>query len=273
MKKAFTIFLFSLTTIFTYSQTKTFHDFKVISIMGDTVDLSIFKGQKIMVVNTASLCGYTYQYEELQQLYDEYKKYNFTIIAFPSNDFGSQEPGTEGEILEFCQENYGVTFPIMAKIHVSGSQIHPLYQWLTKQSENGVEDAPVQWNFQKFLIDEDGTWHDVRLSATSPLAPVITSWIAQGTEVANEEIRISNLSVYPTPAKDHFNTVVYVENLSNVVVKLLNLNGQLVEELFNGVVENDLRISYNTAQLKAGTYLVVAEINDIKETIQIRVDK
>ncbi|MBC8344206.1 MAG: T9SS type A sorting domain-containing protein [Bacteroidetes bacterium] len=273
MKKILSLIILLLTTYYVNSQTASFHDFKVVSIQGDTVDLSIFKGQKIMVVNTASLCGYTYQYEDLQQLFTEYSKYNFTIIAFPSNDFGNQEPGSGDDILKFCQENYGVTFPIMAKIHVSGNQIHPLYQWLTWKNENGVKDAPVQWNFQKFLINEDGSWHDVRYSSTSPLAPVITSWIAQGTEIAEKEEKLTKLSVYPTPATDHFNTVITVKGISNVVVKVMSLNGQEIEELFNGVVEDDLRISYYTSRMKAGSYLVVAEINGSKETVQIRVDK
>ncbi|MBT3302243.1 MAG: T9SS type A sorting domain-containing protein [Bacteroidetes bacterium] len=272
MKKAISIYIFVLLSFLAFSQ-KTFHDFKVISINGDTVDLSIFKGQKIMVVNTASLCGYTYQYEELQQLFQDYKKHNFTIIGFPSNDFGNQEPGSDGDILKFCEDNYGVTFPMMAKIHVSGAQIHPLYQWLTKQTENGVKDAPVEWNFQKFLIDEDGSWHDVRLSATSPLAPIITTWIAQGTSLTEEECRVSNLTVYPAPATDHFNVVVTVEELSNVVVKIMNMNGQLVEELYNSPVENDLRISYNTDRMLAGLYVVIAEINQEKKSMQIRIDK
>jgi glutathione peroxidase len=135
---------------------KIFHDFTVTDIEGNSFELSALKGKKVLVVNTASKCGLTPQYEDLEELYREYAGNNFEIIGFPSNDFASQEPGTNEEIAEFCQKNYGVTFPMMAKISVKGDSIHPVYKWLTEKSENGVEDSKVAWNFQKYLIDEEG---------------------------------------------------------------------------------------------------------------------
>lgn len=135
---------------------KSFHDFKVTDIEGNPFDLSRLKGKKVLVVNTASKCGLTPQYEDLEKLYREYADRDFVIIGFPSNDFAGQEPGSNREIAEFCQKNYGVTFPMMSRITVKGDDIHPVYKWLTEKSENGVEDSRVAWNFQKYMIDENG---------------------------------------------------------------------------------------------------------------------
>jgi glutathione peroxidase len=138
------------------AQTKTLHDFTVNTLEGETFPLSQLKGKKVMVVNTASKCGLTPQYELLEKLYKQYGSNNFVIIGFPANNFLSQEPGTNADIREFCSQNYGVTFPMMAKLSVKGNDIHPLYKWLTTKTENGVLDAEITWNFQKFLIDENG---------------------------------------------------------------------------------------------------------------------
>jgi glutathione peroxidase len=137
---------------------KSFYDFTVNDIDGNEFPLRKLKGKKILVVNIASKCGLTPQYKDLQELYETQKNENFIIIAFPANDFAKQEPGTNAEIKDFCNKNYNVTFPIMTKISVTGNNIHPIYKWLTEKKYNGVADAPVQWNFQKFLIDENGKW-------------------------------------------------------------------------------------------------------------------
>ncbi len=123
-----------------------------------------------MVVNVASKCGFTPQYAKLEELYEKYGKDDFVVIGFPANNFLHQEPGTNEEIKEFCTLNYGVTFPMMAKISVKGKDIAPLYQWLTHKSENGVSDAKIGWNFHKFLIDENGRWVASIGSTTSPLS-------------------------------------------------------------------------------------------------------
>jgi len=135
---------------------KTFYDFQVNGINGKPFDLSSLKGKKVLVVNTASKCGYTPQYAQLEELYEKYGPDKFVVIGFPANNFMRQEPGTNEEIREFCTVNYGVTFPMMAKISVKGTDIHPLYTWLTTKTGNGVMDAPVKWNFQKFMINENG---------------------------------------------------------------------------------------------------------------------
>jgi glutathione peroxidase len=153
------------------------HEFTVISIDGDSLNLSEFKGKKMMVVNTASKCGLTPQYKELEALYREFKDSNFVIVGFPANNFMAQEPGTDDEIAAFCSKNYGVSFPMMSKISVKGKDMHPVYKFLTSLSENGLEDNEVKWNFQKYLIDENGFLVRVISPTTPPNDPEIITWI------------------------------------------------------------------------------------------------
>lgn len=134
---------------------KTIYEFKVPSIEGGTIDFSKYKGKKILVVNTASKCGYTPQYEGLEKLYKEHQD-KLVVVGFPANNFGQQEPGTNEEIQQFCKVRYGVTFPLASKVDVIGENAHPLFKWLTSKEENGVLDATIGWNFTKFLLDENG---------------------------------------------------------------------------------------------------------------------
>ena len=159
------------------AQDKTFHDFTVSTISGESLDLSTFKGKKVLVVNTASKCGLTPQYEDLEALYKQYGGDQFVIIGFPANNFMNQEPGSNEEIAEFCEVNYGVTFPMMSKISVKGNDQHPLYQWLTEKEENGVMDSKVSWNFQKYMIDENGHLVGYVEPKESPKSDKIISWI------------------------------------------------------------------------------------------------
>ncbi|MDZ7738010.1 MAG: glutathione peroxidase [Bacteroidales bacterium] len=156
---------------------KSFYDFKVKTISGEEYDLASLKGKKVMVVNTASKCGLTPQYEQLQELWEQYGGDDFVIIGFPANNFLNQEPGSDEEIEEFCTVNYGVTFPMMSKISVKGDDMHPLYRWLTSKEMNGVEDSTVQWNFQKYLISGDGTLEVVVKPKTEPNDPLILNWL------------------------------------------------------------------------------------------------
>ncbi len=155
------------------------YQFKVKDINGKTFDFATLKGKKIMVVNTASKCGLTPQYEELEALYTKYKSKNFVIVGFPANDFMSQEPGSDQEIAQFCQLNYGVSFPMMSKISVEGKQMPPDYQFLTQKAKNGKEDSKVEWNFQKYLIDENGHLAKVISPRVLPNDPSIIAWIEQ----------------------------------------------------------------------------------------------
>lgn len=170
------ILVFAMISIAAFSQNK-FHDFVVKDIQGNDFALSQFAGKKVMVVNTASKCGLTPQYEDLEKLYKEFGGNDFVIIGFPANNFLWQEPGTNEEIKEFCTLNYGVTFPMMSKISVKGDDIHALYSWLTEKKLNGVEDSNVSWNFQKYLIGEDGTLEKVISPKTKPYDSEIIDWI------------------------------------------------------------------------------------------------
>lgn len=156
---------------------KTIYDYKVEDISGNEFDFASLKGKKILIVNTASKCGFTPQFEGLEALYQKYKDQNFVIVGFPSNDFGEQDPGTNEEIAEFCKINYGVTFPMMSKIHVKGDSIAPVYQFLNQKELNGKKNSSVKWNFQKYIINADGTLEDFFYSITEPESKKITKWI------------------------------------------------------------------------------------------------
>jgi glutathione peroxidase len=154
----------------------TIYQFKVPSLDGGTIDFSKFKGKKILVVNTASKCGYTPQYAELEKLYKTHGD-KLVIVGFPANNFGSQEPGSNDDIKEFCTKNYGVTFPMAAKVSVKGDDIAPIYKWLTEKSENGVLDADIKWNFTKFLLDENGKLITKFDSKVTPLSDEILTYL------------------------------------------------------------------------------------------------
>ncbi len=177
MKKLFLAGILLTLVLGAAAQGKTLYDFKVTTLEGAPFDLSTLKGKKVLVVNTASKCGLTPQYDTLQKLYDTYRDRNFVIVGFPANNFSNQEPGTNSEIKEFCTRNYGVTFPMMSKISVKGEDIDPLYKWLTSKSMNGVLDAPVTWNFQKFMIDEQGKLVGFVSPKEKPDSEKIISWI------------------------------------------------------------------------------------------------
>lgn len=153
------------------------YQFKVEDIYGDVFDFSNLKGKKIMIVNTASKCGLTPQYEKLQSLFEKYGNEKFIIIGFPSNNFLFQEPGSNEEISTFCKANYGVSFPMMSKISVIGSDKHPVYKFLTEKEKNGVLDSRVTWNFQKYLLDEDGKLNRVISPRIQPDDKTIIDWI------------------------------------------------------------------------------------------------
>lgn len=153
------------------------YDFKVDQINGEPFDLNELKGKKVMIVNTASECGLTPQYEQLQSLFDTTSNDKFMIVGFPSNDFGAQEPGSNDEVASFCQKNFGVTFPMMKKIAVKGEDQHPLYSWLLEESKKSGGAEEVAWNFHKFLIDEEGSFVKDIHPKILPNSSEITSWI------------------------------------------------------------------------------------------------
>lgn len=162
-----------------FSQSSHFYDFKVKTLDGKEFNFSSLRGKKVIVVNTASKCGFTPQYKELQEVSEQYAD-RLVVIGFPANNFAGQEPGTTEEIKKFCTQNYGVTFPMMEKISVKGDDIHPLYKWLTQKDKNGYIDSQVKWNFQKYLIDENGRLVSVAFSKEKPDSERIIDWLEGG---------------------------------------------------------------------------------------------
>lgn len=155
---------------------KTIYDYKVESLDGGTISFADFKGKKILVVNTASECGFTPQYSDLEQLYEKYKD-KLVIVGFPANNFGGQEPGSNEEIGAFCKKNFGVTFPMAAKVSVKGEDTAPIFLFLTEKELNGVRNTNILWNFTKFLLDENGKLIDSFKSTTNPSDEAITKYL------------------------------------------------------------------------------------------------
>jgi glutathione peroxidase len=179
MKKIQTVLLFLLIAIFSAAgQYKTLHDFSARTIDGEKFDFSTLKGKKVLIVNTATECALTPQFKKLQELYEEYGGDDFEIVAFPCNDYGSQEPGNNEHIRDFCTKKYGVSFLMMEKISIKDNP-HPVYKWLMSSEENGTLDGKVIWNFQKFLIDEDGMVVESLSPITGPQNRRIVEWLQE----------------------------------------------------------------------------------------------
>lgn len=175
----FAIFI-SIGSLTAFSQgSRSFYDLEALTIDGKDFDFSSLKGKKVLIVNTASKCGNTPQYANLEKLYQRYGGDEFVILGFPANNFLNQEPGTNEAIMEFCRLNYGVTFQMMSKISVKGDDMHPVYKWLTLKEENGVMDSEVRWNFQKYLVSEKGRLVSVVRPKEDPLSDEIVGWIEE----------------------------------------------------------------------------------------------
>jgi glutathione peroxidase len=240
---------------------ETFHDFIGIKINGDTLNFSDLAGKKVLVVNTASYCAYTPQYADLEQLYLQYGGPDFAILGFPCNDFGGQEPGSDGQIDTFCTNNYSVTFQMMKKISITAVDTAEVYKWLQLQSRNGVADAPVLWNFQKFMIDEAGHWHDYALSAVTPFDTSITDWITSPSVLAlNENIPdVSVISFNPNPCKDRTTINLASRNLTDATIKLYDVKGRFIKQVFAGTFMLQNKIEINAAELNNGIYFLKIE--------------
>jgi len=178
MKTLFvTLILLTMIPMIQAQKYKRLYDFTATGIDGQPYDLTALRGKKVLIVNVASKCGLTPQYEKLEELYEKYGGDKFVILGFPANNFMGQEPGTNEEIKTFCSVKYGVTFPMMSKISVKGDDMDPIYQWLTSRDQNGVIDAPVSWNFQKFMISEEGEVVGMIPPKESPMSEKIVQWI------------------------------------------------------------------------------------------------
>ncbi len=154
---------------------KSIHDFKIQNIEGKILDFSTFKGKKILIVNVASACGYTPQYQQMQELYDNFID-KLVVVGMPCNDFGGQESGSEATIQEFCTLRYGVTFPLTTKVGIL-ENTHPIFNFLTHKSENGLKDYTVKWNFYKFLLNTEGVLERILPSSVSPTDEVVLDWV------------------------------------------------------------------------------------------------
>lgn len=258
---------------FVNAQSGTFHQFKMETITGDTLDLMNYFGKKVMVVNTASFCGYTPQFEDLQNLYDVYHQYNFEIIGFPCNDFGSQDPGSDSAILDFCTANYGVTFQMMHKIDIVSGDTAPLYKWLQRGDLNGVQNASVGWNFNKFLIDEAGHWVAHYGSAMDPTHPTITNWIMSpsvlppndGPSDFNSDQQSETYVATPTG----INLVLPDNVFEQAEIFIFAADGKLVQHVSNVAWENGTHIDANG--LVSGVYLLKAKTESGIKTIRFAV--
>ena len=276
MKKLFVLFAFCVIAL--CSSAQTFHSFSDTAITGDSViSMSKFYGKKVMVVNTASYCAYTPQFTQLEQLYTQYKQYGFEIIGFPCNDFGSQDPNDDSTIYQFCTGNYNVTFQMMSKIHTVTGDTAPVYKWLQRKNLNGVQNAAVSWNFNKFLIDEAGHWVKHYASPTSPLDTAITNWIKSPSVTAgvfpvqNLDEMVEIKSANPTYAEMEFTIKTLSPQYLNM--NIYSMDGQIVGEIYNGIVSSTQDISYSVLSLPAGIYFLKIENGAARKTLRYAVIK
>lgn len=254
MKRILLIISLLAITFANASAYKTIHDFKATTIDGYTLDFSTFEGKKLMIVNTASKCGYTYQYAGLQSLYSTYsKQYDFEIIGFPANNFNGQEPGSDESIDDFCTQNYGVTFQMMSKISVKGADQHPIYSWLTKKAQNGVLDSEVQWNFQKYFINRDGTFYGVVGTQVEPNDPAIIEWVSETSGIIENSLEIN---IYPNPTSEILNIEHPEMNFQNAEFSLYNAAGQICKIIKSRTT--------NISDLPAGVYFIKIKSNDFE---------
>ena len=263
MKQIFTTLLLFLCLFSSKAQTfQTFHDFSAATIFEDTISMSQFAGKKLMVVNTASYCGYTPQFADLQELDSTYESYNFEVIGFPCNDFGNQDPHGDSSIWEFCSATYGVTFQMMSKIHTVVGDTAPIYKWLQRADLNGVSDASINWNFNKFLIDEQGHWVAHYPSTTQPFDQTIVNWITAPTSAGIAPSNSSMVKLLQNPVSDLILidappsfSGTYTYNLLDLQGKSV-LNGQFssgANTSFN-ILVNDLPKGFYTFRIQSGTF-------------------
>ncbi|HKR05716.1 MAG TPA: T9SS type A sorting domain-containing protein, partial [Bacteroidia bacterium] len=256
MKKIISYLTITLLSFTVKAQTETFHDFSEITILHDTLDLSDFAGKKVLVVNTASYCSYTPQYTNLVILDSIYSGPNFAIIGFPCNDFGGQEPYDDSTILAFAHQ-YNVAFQLMHKISITAQDTAEVYKWLQLMSRNGVANAPVSWNFNKFCIDEAGHWVHHFAEFVDPLDTAITNWITSpnttGIAALNNtpEIKLAG-----NPAFQKININVKTPAPADFTIRVADLQGRQVGKIFSGMVANFHSISYEPAKLNTGIYFV-----------------
>jgi len=253
----------------------TFHDYSALNMAGDTVYMSQYYGKKVMVVNVASFCAYTPQYTPLQEVYAAYSQaYNFEIIGFPSDDFANQG-GNDSDIVQTCN-NYGVTFPIMDKVHVASGNIAPVFQWLEQASLNGVANATVTWNFNKFLIDEAGHWVRHYTQATQPDDSAIIHWIVDTPSVVSgirETLTKDFIEMKSANPGRSIDFALKKTDNQKLEINLFNAEGRWIRNIFTGVADERKMITSDVSELSAGVYLVRVSGNKIEQTLKYVVVK
>lgn len=251
-----------LGTAFTLAaQNPTFHSYEAETILGDTISLSQYYGKKVLVVNTASFCAYTPQFEDLENLYLQYKQNNFEIIGFPCNDFANQDPHSDSTILDFCTDNYNVTFQMMSKVQIVTGDTAPVYKWLQRADLNGVQNAHVAWNFNKFLIDETGHWVKHFTSSTLPGDTAITNWILSPSVISGiNDVKPGNWIKFTSGnvVSNQLELSVSSNKPDNLSLQLFAMDGRYIAELFSGSVNGVQPMTFSLATLPACNYLLKA---------------
>lgn len=276
MKKIFPLLLIFTSVLNTQAQSVNFHSYDAKTIQGDTIHLSQYYGKKVMVVNTASYCGYTPQFEDLQQLYSAYQSHNFEIIGFPCNDFNGQDPNGDSAILQFCTANYHVSFQMMSKIEIITGDTSPIYKWLQRADLNGVANAHVAWNFNKFLIDEAGNWIRHYTSTTLPSDTAIVNWILSPSAISGvKENENSDWIKITSGNKVSTNLELNITaNLGNkITLQLLSSAGQLVGNIFENIPQGSgtQSITYPVQDLPSGIYLLKAFNGSDVQTLRVSI--
>ena len=274
MKKIITIVFSLLLNINAFSQSAiTFHDYSARTISGDTINLSQYYGKKVLVVNTASFCGYTPQFADLESLYNQYHQYNFEIIGFPCNDFNNQDPNNDSTINDFCTANYGVTFQMMSKIATISADTAPVYKWLQRADLNGVSNAHVAWNFNKFCIDEAGHWVAHHIQTVNPLAPIITDWIMTPSVISAVNTLTgyeNNLFQFVSSGFDNasINLKINRTESQKMSISIYSSEGKLITTIFSGIAVPNSQIRFDASLLSSGMYFIKAETTNSQQTIK-----
>ncbi len=273
MKKISTLLLLSSFYIGISAQgLQTFYDFSWPTINGDTISMMQYAGKKVMVVNCASYCVFTPQYTPLKELDSIYgSRYNFTIVGFPCDDFNHQG-GTDSAIIATCH-SYDVNFQIMGKVSIISGDTAPVYKWLQRADLNGVSNAHVSWNFNKFLIDRQGHWVRWVDSPVDPMDPSIINWIVEdsaavfaGIEQVNADnfIRIKSAN----PAVNSVSLEITAATPRQMNINMYTIDGRVAGNIYNGRVAGTQQIDYNVASLPAGMYLIKAQDNSSSKTLK-----
>jgi len=269
MKKIYAILSIVLFSFTANAQLETFYDFSEITILHDTLDLSDYAGKKVLVVNVASYCGFTCQYTDLVTLDSLYGGPNFAIIAFPCNDFGSQEPGDDSTISAFAH-TFHVAFQMMHKISITAPDTAEVYKWLQLMSRNGVANAPVTWNFNKFCIDEAGHWVQHFPSAITPLDTAITNWITSpnttGIVSLNEKPEIKLMG---NPAFEKITISITTPVPGRFTIRISDLQGREIENLFSGTISASQSVTCEPKNLNTGIYFVNIKSETVNKTIKM----